>query len=333
MRMLPASIAALSLAASLAGEASAQTVQIWGIVDQGLVKMNDGASIAANSGAGNRNGNTMKGAWQSRLGFRGTEDLGDGLAAFFDLEHRFAPDDGTAAVPFWTGRSVVGLRSERWGVLTLGRDYNPAFYTAVALDPWNWNTVGQMGLATGWARYAGNDGGPRNNNMVQYRTPDFNGLTALGMVALSEGATNRGQAVGANVIYAKGPVYLSGAYDRARNAVSGKPDAKLLFIGGAYDFGVVRPRVTFAKSTAFTGVETKATMIGATAPLGNTLARLLVGYSVIKPDGANNDSTKWGLGLHYDLSKRTMLYVDAGIAKTEKLTRSTGYDVGIKHTF
>ncbi|NRF72095.1 porin [Aquincola sp. S2] len=333
MRNTPSRYAAPLLAtlALAAGPAAAQSVTIWGIVDQGLVKMNDGASIAANSGAGLRNETVVKPAWQNRLGFRRSEDLGDGLAAFFDIEHRFSADDGVAATPFWTGRSVVGLRSPKWGTLTLGRDYNPAFYPSVALDPWAWNTVGQMGLATTWARYAGNDGGPRNNNMIQWRTPDFSGLTVLTMVALGENATNRGNAVGANVVYSKGPIYAAAAVDRAKNVAAGKPEAKMWLLGGAYDFGVVRPRVLIAQSTSFAGVDTKSAMVGASVPIG--LGRVLLGWSKINPDGANNDSTKWGLGFHYDMSKRTMLYADVGSAKTDRQSRSNGYDVGIKHSF
>jgi predicted porin len=317
---------------SLAGHAAAQSgVQIWGIVDQGVIKMNDGSSIAANPGAGARNRYELRHAWQPRLGFRGVEDLGDGLQAFFDLEHRFGADDGSAATPFWTGRSAVGLRHKNWGELRFGREYNPAFYPAVALDPWAWNTVGQMGLAYTWARYNANDGGPRNNNQIQYKTPTFGGVSALMALALGEGATNRGRAAGVNVVYAQGPVYVGFAYDGANNANSAGIDARMMLIGGAYDFGFVRPRVLFAKSRNFAGLDVTSSMVGATVPLGN--GRVLVGYSRANPEGNNNDSAKFGLGYHYDLSKRTMLYTDLGSAKTDGQTRSTGVDFGVRHSF
>lgn len=326
------SLLAFAVCGALAGPAAAQSaVQIWGIVDQGIVKMNDGTSTGANPGAGGRNRYEVKHAWQPRLGFRGSEDLGGGLQGFFDIEHRFAADDGSAATPFWAARTAVGLRSKAWGEVRLGREYNPAFYPAVAVDPWNWNTVGQMGLAYTWARYNANDGGPRNNNQIQYKSPSIGGATALLAVALGEGAANRGRAVGANVIYANGPLYLGFAFDRADNANGTGPDGQLVLVSGAYDFGFVRPRALFAKSRVFSGVESKSMMVGASIPVGS--GRVLVGYSRIDPDGANNNSSKIGAGYHHDLSKRTMLYADIGTAETDGLTRSTGVDAGIRHNF
>lgn len=332
MRSLLLRVTAPTLLGLAAATAAAQSsVQIYGIVDQGVVKMNNGSSIAANPGAGMRGGYDLRHAWQPRLGFRGIDDLGDGLLAFFDIEHRFAADTGTAVTPFWAGRSTVGLRHRTWGEVRLGREYNPAFYPAVAMDPWNWNTIGQMGLRNTWAGYTANDGGPRNNNQIQYKTPDFSGLSALLAVALGENATNRGRAAGANVVYARGPLYLGAAFDRANAPTAAGTHAKLALIAGAYDFGFVRPRIVFAKSTAFGGVDAKSLMVGASVPVG--LGRVLAGYSKLEVEGAAPDSAKWGLGYHHDLSKRTMLYTDVGSAKATGQTRSTGYDMGIKHVF
>ena len=323
--------ATLLTLAGTAGVASAQsTVTIWGIVDQGVINMNDGSSIAAFPGAAGRDQRSLRHAWQPRLGFRGSEDMGGGLHAFFDIEHRFAADTGLPATPFWAGRSIVGLRSN-YGTLTLGRDYLPAFYPAVHLDPFNWNTVGQMGSFYTWARYAGNDDTSRSNNMVQYKTPEFNGLSALAMVAAAEGAANRGKEFGGNVIYAQGKVYLAAAFDQSNNVVPGRPKAKLSMIGGAYDFGMVRPRLVLSKSQSFTGVDSKAAMLGISAPIGQSM--ILAGVTKVETDGPNNDSTKYGVGYWYHLSKRTMLYFDVGSAKTQTLTRSTGIDAGIRHSF
>jgi len=126
--------AACATLAGFAGGASAQSsVTIYGIVDNRVVKMND-APTTVNSGAGTRDQWNMRNGAAGRLGFRGTEDLGGGLSALFHLEHRYA-DDGTSLTPFWNGRSVVGLRSNTLGELTLGRDYLPAFWPAVKVDP------------------------------------------------------------------------------------------------------------------------------------------------------------------------------------------------------
>lgn len=61
--------------------------------------------------------------------------------------------------------------------------------------------------------------------------------------------------------------------------------------------------------------------------------RVLAGMTRVDPDGLNNNATKVGLGYHYDFSRRTMLYTNVGSAKTQGLTRSTGFDVGMRHSF
>ena len=124
------SLIALAVLGAFAGAASAQSsVTIYGSLDQALSKGNGGT--APNNGA---NGTSK--AWQvrqsngSRLGFRGNEDLGGGLSAQFQIEHRFTPDDGAAANPFWAGRSYVQLTSAAAGSVYLGREYDPAFWPA-----------------------------------------------------------------------------------------------------------------------------------------------------------------------------------------------------------
>ena len=99
---------ALSLLAAFAGMAHAQTsVTIYGLMDTGLVK---------------ETGSDLKmGEWNSsRLGFRGTEDLGGGYKATFQLEKRFYVNDGTINGVDWDGASNVGLAGP-FGAVRLGR--------------------------------------------------------------------------------------------------------------------------------------------------------------------------------------------------------------------
>jgi predicted porin len=323
--------------AVIAGAASAQSsnVTIYGIVDAGVIKMNNGTSIGMNPGAGNVNQWNVKSGAAPRLGFRGAEDLGGGLTALFHLEHRFNMDDGATASPFWAGRSVVGLRSASLGEVHLGRDYQPAFWPAVAVDPWGWDTIGQMGRAYTWANYAGGDPAPtapgiRDANTVNYKTPDLNGFTAMGSVALGEGGATRGRAIGANAIYASGPIYVGFGYDTAKHT-TGTADARLMLVSAAYDFGIARVSGVIARSRSTANVDSKSFVLGARIPVGSGQAR--VAYGRLDSDGANNTATKVSVGYFYSLSKRTTLYADLGTAKQDTRTRSTGTDVGIKHTF
>jgi predicted porin len=321
---------ALGLAAAAMGAHAQSGLVIYGIADVGVARMNDGASIAVFTGAGKQDALVEKTGWPNRLGFRGTEDLGGGNAAWFHLEHRFNLDDGTPATPWWQGRSVVGLSGRSWGEVALGRDYLPAFWQALTLDPWSWSTVGQMGSIYTWARYGGAEQLPRNNNVVAYKTPDFGGLTAQLSYSLSEGSATRGSAIGGNAIYSKGPLYLAFAFDKARNPTGGQ-DAALVSVGGSYDFGVVKPRLLYSRSKHFTNADASSLMLALTAPVGQ--GRILAGAAKLRVEGANNDATKFSVGYHYDLGRRTMLYVDLATAKQQGLSRTTGYDVGVRHTF
>lgn len=321
--------ALLALGSSVAWAQSNLT--LYGLADAGLVSMSNGASIGVFPGAGTQGGLALRPGWPNRLGFRGTEDLGGGLRAWFNLEHRFNLDTGAPQNPWWAGRSVVGLAGG-WGEFAAGRDYIPAYYPAAALDPWGWNTVGQMGSLYTWAGYEGADGGgSRNANMVWYKTPALGGLTAQLSYSLSEGSTTRGNAWGANAIYNSGPVYAALAVDQANKVGAAVADSRLWMVGGAYDFGAVRPRLVYSRSRSAAGVDASSLVLGASVPVGR--GRVLLGAARLRIDGPNNDATRFGLGYHHDLSKRTMVYVDVGTARRQQLSRSTGFDLGVRHTF
>src|SRR4051812_403490 len=109
------SLLALALFGAFAGAAQAQSsVIIYGSLDVGVIKRTD-----QTLNIGKRNNNY--------LGFKGTEDLGDGLKALFQLENRFEPDTGTNETnaagiqrPLFQGQSRVGLAGN-FGMFRLGR--------------------------------------------------------------------------------------------------------------------------------------------------------------------------------------------------------------------
>lgn len=326
------SLIALAVLGSLAGAASAQSsVTIYGIIDLGVSKINNGTTQLNLSPVvlGARDVWSVRSSTSSRLGFRGTEDLGGGMKANFLIEHRLAPDQGTAengTVGMWHGSSWVSL-SGNFGEVRLGRQYTQAFFTALAADPWgyDYNVAG----AASWTR--GASGGTeytRRDNMITYLTPNMSGFTAQVGVAAGEGAAaGVGRNVGFNVAYAQGPLQLGFGYNDSDNAVN----TRFWVAQAAYNFGVIRPIVSYSTSKVGS-VDTKAYTIGATAPMGAN-GQLKLVYAGKNPDGSNNDTSKYGIGYQYNLSKRTSLHVDLGSAKTDNLTRATGYEAGIKHMF
>jgi predicted porin len=343
------SLLALAILGAFAGAASAQSsVTVYGIVDMGIAKQNDGTTgMNGGNGAAGAAGNkwTVQQAYASRLGFRGIEDLGGGLRAAFNIEHRFTPDNGTnntnSAVPigaqFWFGRSTVSLQGP-FGEVLLGRDYIPAFWIALAADPFTWNGVGQMGILHTFAGYsaADNNGAgqsSRNNNSVIYKTPVIaGGLTAQVQASLGEGARGAlGRAVGGNIEYKAGPIYVGAAVDQTQNNGIGN-DPQLAMIAAAYDFGFIKPIVSYSRNRPAIGGNAKDYSIGLNAPIG-AVGVVHAVVARLDPAGNNNNTTKAALGYEHNLSKRTSLYADVASAKNQALSRTTAVDFGITHRF
>jgi predicted porin len=331
------SIVALAVLGAFASAASAQSsVTIYGLLDMSVAKGNGGT--APNAGAPAGKAWTVQQSAGSRLGFRGNEDLGGGLSAQFQIEHRFNPDTGSQsnAASFWQGRSYVQLTSAGTGSVYLGRDYTPAFWPAVKSDPFGWDGVGQIG-ANAWAGYetpngavGGTSSGVRSSNTVGVKSANFGGLTVQAAVGLSE-TSGQGRDNGFNVEYSGGPLYAALGYEKvSKGTFDGRGVTNLAL---HYDFGVAKVMGYYASAKIGTGgsISSKMFSIGLLAPVGpgNVKAQ----YFRVDPAGSNNNTSKFGLGYDYALSKRTGLYADLGIGKGDKLTSNNAYAFGVKHTF
>ena len=135
MKMKLFALAALSAASGVAS-AQSSNVTLFGVVDVNLRYVN-------NDG-GTQYQMSQDGLASSRLGFRGTEDLGGGLTASFWLEGALNPDIGTASGQSWQRRSTVSLAGG-WGELRLGRDYTSTFWNLGVFDPFGTVGVGNAG--------------------------------------------------------------------------------------------------------------------------------------------------------------------------------------------
>ena len=327
---VPVLLVAALLVAAGAGHAQS-TVTVYGIIDQGVVKANSGTTPGAllpGRGAA-PDVWTVKAGNTSRLGFRGQEELGDGRYARFQIEHRFAADTGAAsnANVFWLGRSVVALGSKTWGELYAGREYSAAYTVALNADPTYWSYVSQLGAAYTYANYTPvattvEASNIRWANAVGYKSPNLGGLSFELAAAAGEGARKR--ASSGNAQFKQGPLWVGAAFDRLDRSTH----LALLALG--WDFGVVYPTATVSRAEGGVNGDASAWSLAATVPLGFGRTYAMVGS--LKP--ANGlDSTMVGAGVQYDLSKRTLLYANVGSARRDGLTRTTAFDVGLKHTF
>jgi predicted porin len=117
------------LAASAANAQS--NVQVYGIVDSGVAYLTN-VNAAGDSMVKMP---SLTSSFPSRVGFRGTEDLGNGLQAFFVLENGLAMDTGTQQQGgrLFGRQANVGLKGA-WGSITLGRQLNMTYISALKTD-------------------------------------------------------------------------------------------------------------------------------------------------------------------------------------------------------
>ncbi len=355
------SLVAVALLGAFAGVAQAQTaVQIYGNIDVGMVKRTD-----QTLNIGKRASNT--------LGFKGTEDLGNGLKALFQIEMRYEPDTGTVennTRPLFQGQTRVGLQGD-FGMVRLGRGLTPfqeivgsfepwhglptpaGFYTDISIAGFNSTPLDQGSNATG----AGQSNN-RVSNAIFYNSPVANGFQVNASWATKEGVAGGAAITG---IGAGSTSYVSGAEASANpfsfaGTYNNGPAAAMI----AYERNAIESKVwSVAGSVAATPElklmatysrqdqehtntlrpKTKGWVLGATYAMGP--GKILAGYGRKHIDNAS--STKQAsLGYEYSLSKRTYLYVDAS-RKTDIVNVLTGnlaatptvnhYDVGVNHSF
>lgn len=319
-------LSAMAVAAACLPAWGQSSVTIYGRVDLGLFHQNGGTTPI---NAGISPAGPAASMWQvrqgsaGRVGFRGVEDLGGGLQASFILEHRFQADTGAAETPFWQARSFVELGApKQWGSIYAGREYIPAFWPALRLDPWGFDSVGTPGPKHQFANYTVPVSGIRSDNTVGYRSPDWNGFKTN--LAWSAGEGTRSNSMGGNIEYTAGPLYVGAGWDKVND------NLKLALVGAAYDFGMVRPAVLYAESTV-AGVKHKNVTLTARVPVGQHLVKL--GAARLDPEGANNTNLRLSAGYEHFLSKRTSFLVNVGTAKQSLRTRTTLFDMTIKHNF
>lgn len=302
------SLIALAVLTSVAGLAQAQSsVSVYGVVDA-VIHKDKGVSAKLTSG----------GVSGSRLGFKGTEDLGGGLKANFLLEQGFSVDTGeTTPGQAFSRQSYVGL-SGGFGEVKLGKMWsayddisgatNPVFDSKLSVENSIWAST----------NYNGNP-----SNGIYYASPSFGGVSGALSTNLKEGSGNQSNAF--HVKYEGGPVYAGVAYQVDKTAGG---DTKYTRVNGSYDLGVAKLLAGYGNVKAGSAKTTDLSF-GADIPLGSSLT-LSTGYASSKLDGAERASGL-SLGVAYSLSKRTTVY--GGFLDTKNAGPDTRYGFGLKHTF
>ena len=180
----------------------------------------------------------------SLLGVRGTEDLGGGLNAFFQLETAFRADQNTTT--FATRNSGVGLQGG-WGSFLLGRWDAPYKVTTYNVDIYGDLTLGGI---TGVLHDRTNFD-RREQNVIQYWTPNLAGFAARASYTVNEGRTAalNPNVMSANVTYTRGPFYAFYAYEEHKDLSATIAKEKGNSLGGTVTFGPIRLGGVFEEIT------------------------------------------------------------------------------------
>lgn len=341
-------LAAVAVLGAFAGSALAADVQLYGVVDTGLRYTHfDGDAAAAGYDAVDKF--EMKSGQQSgsRFGFKGTEDLGNGLTVGFILENQFNSDDGSLSDSDHFFRREASLFLEGgFGKIAMGRigSINNgvsswAQFGMLSAFGTSWDYSAQMGT---WAVGAG-----IWDNMIAYQTPTFAGFTVYAQYGMgsnnneNESSSDRYYALGAK--YANGPLNLYLAVDSINYQTADLTgvnaddidDSLTVTFGGNYDFEVVKlfagaqyydeAKISTAfglldsadyNATTYAG-KFKGWSLGVSASIPAAGGQVLVGAGYMDAEAADSQKaakddelTRWvvSAGYDYPLSKRTNVY-------------------------
>jgi len=274
-------IAAASMLSCVTAATAQSSVTLFGVVDVGVSYYsaksefyNNTAALVLPLPSVTRSQTVLSNSGQSnsRLGFRGTEDLGGGLSAGFWLEAGTTPDSGATGVASFNRRSTVSL-SGPFGEIRLGRDFTPTFWNDSVFSPFSTigvgaNVVSTVGTNLQTVRgpgspVAASDNYLRTSNSIGYfLPPNLGGVYGQLQFALHENVSqsnmpgspsHRGRFFGGRLGYAAGPLDVALAYGESTAAdtigmnAAGFPTGvnldekiKTINFGASYDFGFMK---------------------------------------------------------------------------------------------
>jgi predicted porin len=275
------------------------------------------------------------------IGFRGEEDLGGGLAAWFQLESGIDPDERTGSLT--SRNSAVGLKGG-WGTFLIGNWDTPGKLNVNAYTPFYATTVGAYNMILGAQGGVGGFGPAdgvafdnRQTNSVQYWSPQF--LGGLGVRLLystgGDSPTNGGvpgqpqtndYVYGGSIVWDKGNLYAGVAYEKQQDSItSGFPpslnDRDMWSVNVSYAFagkyrvGAIYDQQTYNSlpgtltPTLTSNSSVNQFMIFAVLPVGPGAFHAQYSNADDWDNRSDSGADGWSVGYYYDLSKRTKLYV------------------------
>lgn len=368
------SVIALALMGAFSGAAFAQSnVTMYGILDINYMWQEVPTTVGTGSSARvqQESFSAINSGHQSgsRFGVRGSEALGGGLSAIFDLEAGYNLDSGTSGQGGRLfGRQAYAGLSGNWGSVVAGR------LAAFSSGTGDFDMIGRVDpFLTGFGlANAGNTfismNSLRVDNALAYVSPTFSGFKAgIGYSTRIDGNETAPQnsnvsALFSGVNWTYGPFFAAVTYDAVNNTGS-NPDQKHLQIGGTWDIASFRLHAAWADQKNIGAIPSLQGGTGSFIVLPPGIAnfdavsylggvtwtyeafKVFGSYQVFNADGQqrgsvnfNPDWNIWSLGATYNLSRRTNLYTsyasrNANGSLIENQFNAKQFAFGIRHLF
>lgn len=350
------SLIALAVLAASGAAMAQSSVTLYGLADIGVGSVKSTDTTGGITTSTRQSKVDSGGFYTSRLGFKGSEDLGGGLKAEFLLEGAIGLDTGTFSG--FNRQSWVGL-SGGFGKVQLGKMWSP--YDNTLFDANDTFTSSRASSYAVFAPYEDNAG-----NTIYYTSPTFGGITGSLAYTLGEDktATNSASSITSmSLNYVAGPIVAGIAYqvENDKNPAAGTPFTDLstvlaalgvptskvqyTLINGSYDLGAAKliagyNNVKFSSSSLASDVKSNAFNLGVEVPLSSSLV-LGAGYAQNKYKSGGTDAAKvtgYSFAAKYALSKRTFVYGAATNTKSELTgtpegSKTTLFALGVQHAF
>ncbi|MGE5320046.1 MAG: porin [Hyphomicrobiaceae bacterium] len=329
---------ALALASAFAAPAFAATsnVDVYGILNMSV------DYIDSNVNGADKSVNVTSNA--SRLGFKGTEDLGGGLAAIWQVESGFNGDGQSGSGSLASRNTFVGLKGG-FGTLLVGQHDTPMKGLGRMVDNFGDGLADSRNILGSDYKSGANMWDLRTKNTIAYVTPDFSGLSAtLAYVTDWNGAAsntlpcvagldcNKFQAWSGDVSYINGPLLLGAGYEKHDGLVAtGDISSHIWRLVGGFSFAGAKLGAQYEEAKGDLAVNgDSAADRKAWGVFGNyAIGAVTLKANYLKADETNNvansGAKQYTLGADYALSKRSTAYVYYAKVKNDS---AAGYGLG-----
>ena len=259
----------------------------------------------------------------SRLGFKGSEDLGDGLTLVWKMENQLNMADGGGG--FSARNQYIGLAGG-FGTFLYGRHDTPTKMSTGKLDLFG-DELGDYNATAGIIDV-------RAADAIAYVAPAMGGLTLVGAIVPDGDYDGDGDIVGGYslaAMYSAGGLFLAGGYESLDDLLGGA-DATHWRVGAGFDMGNIHVGAIYQDADDF-GFDSM--MINGSFGFGNNKVKAQWGNIDVN---GGSDTDAWAIGFDHNMSKRSKMYIqyadsEHGLQQTNASGEQSGLSFGMVHSF